>query len=168
MVRDSGGSVSSGSSDGSPAELHAATSDRIVAKSHGLGRRRLVGIGPIVGRAPSAGQCGIPCNSTDVASDVQGTLPLVETPLQERGTLRRLRAVEDLHVARVGTQVDPGRLVAERVVAVRGRRGVPQREVAARAVDRLELDLAGPLELGSVRVARALAPPEVEDAGWVE
>jgi len=43
-----------------------------------------------------------------------------------------------------------------------------RRPVAAGAIDTLELDLTGPLELGSVRMTGTFALPEVEDAGRID
>src|SRR5215207_4952806 len=54
-----------------------------------------------------------------------------------------------------GSDIQPG-------VAIR-----PCRPVPGGAVGGLDRDLAGPLELRGVRVPRALALPEVEDAGRI-
>ena len=88
---------------------------------------------------------------------------LLDTPFDERRPLGGVVAVQHVRVARVGTEVDPGGAREEGVGAVRARR-----EVAARAIDALELDLTGSLELGSVCLTGTFALPEVEDAGRID
>src|SRR5438445_12997308 len=95
-----------------------------------------------------------------LASSSIGRFPLLETPLDECRPLGGVVAVQHSHVTGVGAKVDPGGARVEGIGAVRARR-----EVAAGAVDALELDLTGPLELGSVRMTGTFALPEVEDAG---
>src|SRR4051812_32680431 len=96
-------------------------------------------------------------------SGVRQRLPLLETLLDECRPLGRVVAVQHFPVTWVGTEVDPGGPRVEGVGAVRARR-----PVAAGAIDALELDLTGSLELGSVRVTGTFALPEVEDAGRID
>src|SRR4029079_5607006 len=90
---------------------------------------------------------------------VGGRLPLVERPRDQLGALLLVPAVEHLEVRVVGPKVDSGRSLVHTCVAVG-----PGGPVAVRTVGGLHPDLAGPLELGSIRVPRPLALPEVEDA----
>ncbi len=62
----------------------------------------------------------------------------------------------------VGSKVDAGGSGIQPGVAIR-----PCRPVPGGAVGGLHRDLAGALELWGIRVPRALAPPEVEDAGRI-
>src|SRR5262245_4767728 len=89
-------------------------------------------------------------------------LPLVEPLRDERCPLLRAPAVEHVEVRRVRSQVDPGGPGMQRGVAIR-----LCDPVRGGAVDALHPDLAGALERRRIRVARALALPEVEDAGRV-
>src|SRR5262245_35009427 len=81
-----------------------------------------------------------------------------------RGARPRLlaSAVQHLEVRGVGSKVDAGGSGIQPGVAIR-----TCRPVAGAAVGGLHLDLADALELRGIRVPRALAPPEVEDAGRV-
>ena len=94
-------------------------------------------------------------------SGVRERLPLLEPPFDESRPLGGV-AVQHSRVTWVGTEVDPGGPRMEGAAALRARR-----PVADGAIDALELDLTGPLELGSVRIAGTFAVPVVEDAGRI-
>src|SRR5215469_707253 len=96
-------------------------------------------------------------------SGVRKLLPVLDAPLDERRPLGGGVAFQYGSVTRVSTYVDPGGARIDAVAALRARR-----PVAVCAVHALELDLAGPLELGSIRIAGTFAPPEVEDAGRID
>src|SRR5580693_382052 len=96
-------------------------------------------------------------------SGVRERLPLIEPPFDECHPFGGGVAVQHSRVIWVGTEVDPGGACAEGVGALRTRR-----PVAAGAIDALELDLTGPLELGSVRMTGTFALPEVENAGRID
>jgi len=84
--------------------------------------------------------------------------------LEQRGPLIGVRAVQHGLVPGVCAEIDPRRLDVEVLGAVRPRDDV----VPIGAIDRFELDLAGPLELGGILVPRPLALPEIEDAGRID
>src|SRR5215469_15124416 len=96
-------------------------------------------------------------------SGVRHRLPILEPPSDECCPLGGVVAVQYGRVAWVGTEVDPGGPRVEGVAALRARR-----PVADGAIDALELDLTGPLELGGVRVTGTFALKEVEDAGRID
>src|SRR5215472_1266440 len=98
-----------------------------------------------------------------VRSGVRERLPLLELPFDECRPLGGGVAVQHSRVTWVGTQVNPGGPRMGGAGALRARR-----PVAADAIYALELDLTGPLELGSVRIAGTFALPEVEDAGRID
>src|SRR5262249_38952023 len=93
---------------------------------------------------------------------VRGRLPLLEALLDELSPFLLASAVQHLEVGGIGSKVDAGRPGVQRGVAIR-----PCRPVPGGAVGGLHPDLAGALELRGIRVPRALALPEVEDAGWI-
>src|SRR5215831_406105 len=95
-------------------------------------------------------------------SGVRERLPLREPPSDECGPLGGVVAVQHGCVTGIGANVDPGGPRMEGVGALRARR-----PVADGAIDALELNFTGPLELGSVRMAGTFALPEVEDAGRI-
>src|SRR5580700_625655 len=101
-------------------------------------------------------------NGAMARSGVRERLPLLEPPFDEYRPLGGV-AVQHSRVIWVGAEVDPGGPCMEGVGALRARR-----PVAAGASDALELDLTGPLELGSVRMTGTFALPEVEDAGRID
>src|SRR4051794_24214673 len=101
-------------------------------------------------------------NIAEAESEIRQRLPLLETLLDECRTLGGVAAVQHRHVIRVGPEIDPGCPSVKGVGAVRARR-----PVATGAIDVLELDLTGPLELRSVRVTGTFALPEVENAGRI-
>src|SRR5215472_8674173 len=90
-------------------------------------------------------------------------LPLREPPFDECGPLGGVVAVQDGRVTGIGANVDAGGPRRGGVGALRARG-----PVAVGAIDALELDFTGPLELGSVRMAGTFALPEVEDAGRID
>src|SRR5215469_12923356 len=96
-------------------------------------------------------------------SGVRERLPLLEPPFDECRPPGGVVAVQHSRVSWVGTQVDPG---GPRIEGVGARRA--GRPVAAAAIGALKLDLTGPLELGSIRIAGTFAPKEVEDAGRID
>src|SRR5918997_6564182 len=93
---------------------------------------------------------------------VRGRLPLPEALRDELGTLLLAPTLQHLEVRGVGAKVDAGGSGIQAGVAIR-----PCRPVPGGAVGALHPDLAGPLELRGIRVPRALALPEVEDAGRI-
>src|SRR5690349_9098922 len=93
---------------------------------------------------------------------VRGRLPLPEALRDELGALFLASAVEHLKVCGVGSKVDAGGSGIEPGVAIR-----PCRPVPGGAVGGLDPDLAGTFELRGIRVPRALALPDVEDAGRI-
>src|SRR5688572_7187366 len=93
---------------------------------------------------------------------VRGRLPLPEALRDQLGALLLAPAVQHLKVCGVGSEVDTGGPGIQLGVAIR-----PCRPVPGGAVGGLHPDLAGALELRSIRVPRALALPEVEDAGRI-
>src|SRR5712691_11962849 len=96
------------------------------------------------------------------SESVRGRLPLPEALRDELGPLLLAPAVKHLEICGVGPQVDAGGSGAQPGVAIRACRPVP-----GGAVGGLEPDLAGALELRGIRMSRALALPEVEDAGRI-
>src|SRR5215469_17175848 len=96
-------------------------------------------------------------------SGVRERLPILKPPFDECRPLSGVVAVQHSRVTWVGTQVDPGGPRIEGVGALRA-----GRPVAVGAIGALELDLTGPLELGSIRIAGTFAPKEVEDAGRID
>ena len=78
------------------------------------------------------------------------------------GPLVLAPAVKYLEVGGVGSKVDAGGSGIQPGVAIRPCRPVPGGAVGGR-----HFDLAGALELRGIRVPRALALPEVEDAGRI-
>src|SRR3954453_7611064 len=93
---------------------------------------------------------------------VRGRPPLPEALRDELAPLFLTPAVQQLEVCGIGSYVDAGRPLVQPGVAIRPRRPVP-----GGAVGPLDRDLAGALELRGIRMPRALALPEVEDAGWI-
>src|SRR5262245_49154810 len=85
-------------------------------------------------------------------------LPILESPGNQLSPLFIIPAIHACQVVRSRTQVYPGRPRVEGGVGVGARGPVP-----GRAIDRIEVDLAGSLELRGVLVQRALALPVVED-----
>src|SRR5918997_2194564 len=93
---------------------------------------------------------------------VRGRLPLPEALRDELGTLLLAPTLQHLEVRGVGAKVDAGGPGIQAGVAIR-----PCRPVPGGAVGGLHPDLAGALELRGIRVPRALALPEVQDAGRI-
>src|SRR5436305_6438143 len=93
---------------------------------------------------------------------VRGRFPLPEALRDELGPLLLAPAVQHLEVCGVGSTIDAGGSGVQPGVAIRTCRPVPGGSVGG-----LHPDLAGALELRDSRMSRALAIPEVEDAGRI-
>src|SRR5262249_7752401 len=89
-------------------------------------------------------------------------LPLPEALRDELCPLLLTPALQHSEVGRVGSKVDAGGSSIQLWFALRACRPVPRRAVRA-----FHRDLAGAFELRGIRVPRALALPEVEDAGRI-
>src|SRR5689334_4528336 len=96
-------------------------------------------------------------------SEVGGCLPLVEAAANEGGTFRGLAAVKNDLVMRVGANVNARCLGLRRIAA-----GHARRPIAVGTVYRLEGDLAHPLVLGRIRMARPFRMMEVQDRRRIE
>src|SRR5213083_2863217 len=104
-----------------------------------------------------------PRQSTQQDSEcVRGRLPLPEALRDELGPFLLAPALQHLEVCGVGSKVDAGGSGIQPGIAIR-----PCRPVPGGAVGGLHPDLACALELRGIRVPRALALPEVEDAGRI-